>query len=98
MPKPASPARARPRRRPAKPDLELLRVLSNTAAVSGDEGTVRKLVLEAIRPHVDEVTVDALGNVLAVKRAKGRSAPRVLLAAHMDEVGLMIVDHDSDGS
>src|SRR5258706_8606924 len=96
MPKPASPAR--PRRRPAKPDLELLRALSNTAAVSGDEGAVRKLVLEAIRPHVDEVTVDTLGNVLAVKRAKGRAAPRLLLAAHMDEVGLMIVDHDTDGS
>src|SRR5512144_1128529 len=92
MPKPA-------RRAPAKPDLELLRALSNAAAVSGDEGAVRKLVLDAIRPHADEVKVDALGNVLAVKRAaRGHSAPRLLLAAHMDEVGLMIVDHDSDGS
>src|SRR4029078_10963958 len=93
MPKHTAPGRA-----PAKPDLELLRVLSNAAAVSGDEGAVRKLVLEAIRPHVDEVTVDALGNVLAVKTGKGRAAPRVLLAAHMDEVGLMIVDYDTDGS
>ena len=98
MPRRTAPARA------AKPDLELLRALSNAAAVSGDEGAVRKLVLEAIRPHVDEVHVDALGSVLAVKRAakgrsaKGGSAPRLLLAAHMDEVGLMIVDHDSDGS
>jgi tetrahedral aminopeptidase len=94
------PTPARPRRRaPAKPDLELLRALSNAVAVSGDEGAVRKLVLEAVRPHVDEVRVDALGNVLAVKRAAhGRSAPRLLVAAHMDEVGLMIVDYDSDGS
>jgi putative aminopeptidase FrvX len=88
---------SKPRR--SKPDLELLRALSNAAAVSGDEGAVRKLVLEAIRPHVDEVKVDTLGNVLAVKRAaKGRPGPRLLLAAHMDEVGLMIVDHDADGS
>ena len=93
------PKQTQPRRAPAKPDLELLRALSNAAAVSGDEGAVRKLVLEAIGPYADEVKVDALGNVLAVKRAaKGRSAPRLLLAAHMDEVGLMIVDHDTDGS
>jgi putative aminopeptidase FrvX len=93
-----------PRRAPAerasrsRPDLDLLRALSNAAGVSGDEGPVRKLVLEAIGPHVDEVRVDALGNVLAMKRAsKGRKGPRLLLAAHMDEVGLMVVDHDSDG-
>src|SRR6266849_857387 len=101
MPKKAQPRRA-PAQRPfgqVKPDLELLRALSNAAAVSGDEGAVRKLVLEAIGPHVDEVKVDALGNVLAMKRAaKGRNRPRLLLAAHMDEVGMMIVDHDSDGS
>ena len=99
-------AARRPRRTPAappprqaEPDLDLLRQLSNAVGVSGDEGAVRRLVLEAIRPHVDEVKVDALGSVLAVKRAaKNRNAPRVLLAAHLDEVGLMILDHDADGS
>jgi endoglucanase len=84
--------------RRVQPNLDLLRALSNAAAVSGDEGAVRKLVLEAIGPHVDEAKVDALGNVLAVKHAaRGRNSPRLLLAAHMDEVGMMIVDHDSDG-
>ena len=107
--KPARPARsAPPRRQPAASlppsqaavaDLDLLRQLSNAVAVSGDEGAVRRLVLEAIRPYVDEVKVDALGSVLAVKRApRKRDAPRVLLAAHMDEVGLMILDHEADGS
>ncbi len=85
---------------PAAPalDLELVRALSNATAVSGDEGAVRRLVLEAVRPHAAEVKVDALGNVLAVLPANKRNAPRVLLAAHMDEVGLMVVDHDSDGA
>ncbi len=98
--KPSRPARAKALTPAwAVADVALARELSNAVAVSGDEGAVRRLVLEAIGPHVDEARVDALGNVLAVKRAAPgtRHAPRVLLAAHMDEVGFMIVDHDTDG-
>jgi endoglucanase len=95
----AAPAR-RKRRAAAQPDYTLLADLANAAAISGDEGAVRRLVLDAIRPHVDDVRVDTLGNVLAVKRAAPRTRRplRFMLAAHMDEVGLMVVDHDSDGS
>jgi len=82
----------------ATPDLDFVAQLSNTVGVSGDEGAVRRLILDAIRPHVDDVRVDALGNVLAVKRSRSRNAQRVLMAAHMDEVGFMITGHDSDGS
>ncbi len=78
-------------------DIELLRQLSNAAAVSGDEGAVRQLVLNAIRPHADEVKVDALGNVLAIKKGTGKGE-RVLVAAHMDEVGFMISDIEADGA
>lgn len=102
--KPAAPAGrdrvgARPARLdagPASAEVRLLKQLADAVAVSGDEGAVRKLVLEAIRPHVDSVRVDALGNVLAVKKGTGRD--RVLVAAHMDEVGFMVSGHDSDGS
>ncbi|MCC7358278.1 MAG: hypothetical protein IT317_02305 [Anaerolineales bacterium] len=83
-------------------DWEQVRALSNATAVSGDEGAVRRLVLGWLRAPgaaARDVTVDALGSVLAVLPATGRRpAARVLIAAHMDEVGLMIVDHDSDGS
>jgi len=78
-------------------ELDLLRELSNAVAVSGDEGAVRRLVLETIRDDVDETKVDALGNVLALKKGTGRSG-RVLIAAHMDEVGFMVTDYDSDGT
>ncbi len=92
---------AQPRRNAPAPaaDLALAERLSNAVAVSGDEGAVRRLILEAIRPHVDEVQVDALGNVLARKRAagRGRRPERVLVAAHMDEVGFMVSGFDSDG-
>src|SRR5512136_1352159 len=77
--------------------VKLLERLSNACGVSGDEGEVRKIVLEKIRPHADEVKVDALGNVLATKRGSGEHPLRVMLAAHMDEVGLMVTNDESDG-
>ena len=77
--------------------LKLLEKLCNAIAVSGDEGEVRKIVLEEIKPHADEVRVDALGNVLATKHGRGGKRLRVMLDAHMDEVGLMIVADEGDG-
>ena len=77
--------------------LKLLEKLCNVIAVSGDEGEVRKIVLQEIKPYADEVKVDALGNVLATKLGQGRKRTRVMLDAHMDEVGFMIVDEDGEG-
>jgi endoglucanase len=79
------------------PQLNLLEKLCNLIAVSGDEGEVRKIVLAEIKDHADEVRVDALGNVLATRRGRGAKRVCVLLDAHMDEVGLMIVADDSEG-
>ena len=77
----------------------ILKELSDAVGVSGDEGGVRAVVLEAIREHVDEVRGDALGNILAVKRgtAPEEQRLRVMVDAHMDEIGLMVVGHDNDG-
>src|SRR5215475_7514278 len=77
--------------------LKLLEKLCNVIAVSGDEGEVRKIVLEEIKSCVDEVKVDALGNVLATKRGRGTKRTRVMLDAHMDEVGFMLVADDGEG-
>lgn len=76
---------------------KLLERLSNACGVSGDEGEIRKIVLEEVRPHADEVKVDALGNVLVTKRGHGENCLRVMLAAHMDEVGLMIMNDEGEG-
>lgn len=78
--------------------ISLLERLSNACAVSGDEGEVRKIVLNEIRPHADEVKVDTLGNVLAIKRGIREPRLRVMLAAHMDEVGLMLTHDMGDGN
>src|SRR5512138_328740 len=77
--------------------LKLLEKLCNVIAVSGDESEVRKIVLEEVKPYVDEVKVDALGNVLATKQGRGRKRLRVMLDAHMDEVGFIIVAEDGEG-
>jgi len=79
--------------------LKLLEKLCNVIAVSGDEGEVRKIVLEEVEPYADEVKVDMMGSVLAMKRGRARSGKRmrVMLDAHMDEVGFMIVADDGEG-
>jgi endoglucanase len=81
----------------ANAQIKLLERLTNACAVSGDEHEVRQIVLEQVRPLVDEVRIDALGNVLATKRGQGENRMRVLLAAHMDEVGF-IITHSDDSS
>ena len=72
--------------------IALLERLTNAVAVSGDEAEVRAIVLESIREVADDVRVDALGSVLAVRKAESESPVRVMIAAHMDEVGFMLVD------
>jgi len=77
--------------------LKLLEKLTNVIAVSGDEGEVRKIVLEEIKPYTDDVQVDAMGNVLATRSGRGAKRTRVMVDAHMDEVGFMIVADDTEG-
>ncbi|MCK6538876.1 MAG: hypothetical protein L6Q26_02365 [Anaerolineales bacterium] len=79
------------------PQIKLLEKLCNAIAVSGDEGEVRKIVLEEVEPYADEVKVDALGNVLATRRGSGKKRVRVMLDAHIDEVGFFIVGEDGEG-
>ena len=77
--------------------LKLLERLCNAVAVSGDEGEVRAIVLDEVRPLVDEVRVDALGNVLATRKGSGKDRLRVMMAAHMDEVGFILVADEGGG-
>lgn len=77
--------------------IALLERLSNACGVSGYEDEVREIVLNQIRPYVDEIKIDTLGNVLAIRNAKINNPLRVMLDAHMDEVGFMIVEEENDG-
>jgi endoglucanase len=76
----------------------LLEKLCNACAVSGDEGEVRKIVLDQGENYADSVQVDALGSVLITRKGSGRRKRlQVMLAAHMDEIGFMITADDGNG-
>jgi putative aminopeptidase FrvX len=77
--------------------IALLERLCNACAVSGDEGEVRDIVLAEVRPYTEQVQVDALGNVLVRVTGQGENRLRVMLAAHMDEVGFMLTSDEEDG-
>ena len=91
-------ARSRPSRTAQRSHLALLRTLTEAAGVSGDEGEVRRLVRGQVAPVADDLQVDSLGNLLAVRQGRGARRVRVMLSAHMDEVGLMITGAETDGS
>jgi endoglucanase len=73
---------------------ELLRRLSNAHGISGSEGSVGAVIRKELKGHVDEIHEDPLGNLIAVKKG-GKF--RVMLAAHMDEIGLMVKHIDDKG-
>jgi endoglucanase len=80
-------------------NLDLLTRLSEVSGVSGDEARVRRILADAVRPHVDRLHADSMGNLHAEKdpTAQGPGDFRVMLAAHMDEVGLMVSRIGGDG-
>jgi putative aminopeptidase FrvX len=73
-----------------------LEKLSNACGVTGREEEVRNLMIKLMKPHVDEIAVDRLENVIAIKKGK-KSKPKVMLAAHMDEIGLMVKTITKEG-
>jgi endoglucanase len=81
--------------------LELLKTLSDTPGISGFEERVQEIVRAELAPACDEVWEDRLGNVIGLKRASGPpaggSALKVMLAAHVDEIGFMVKHVDKEG-
>ncbi len=73
-----------------------LEKLSNATGVTGRENKVRELLSLMLKPYSDEIQVDRMENIIAVKKGKPK-APKIMLAAHMDEVGLMVKTITKDG-
>jgi len=78
--------------------VRLLETLCGAGGISGQEGEVRKIIKAELAGHADDLRIDALGNILVTKAGKGRGGRlRVMVAAHMDEVGLIVTGDDKDG-
>jgi endoglucanase len=78
-------------------DTALLKALSEAHGISGKEDAVRRIILNTIDGHADDIRIDPLGSVTARKAGAGARRRRVMLAAHMDEVGFMVTGVDGDG-
>jgi endoglucanase len=75
---------------------EMIKRLVETYGPSGREEEIAALIQELVRPYVDDLRTDALGNVIALKRGTGGGQP-VMVAAHMDEIGLIVTWVDDKG-
>ncbi len=81
-------------------DIGLLQRLSDAPGVSGFEGEAQRIAYEELARHADEVWRDRMGNVIALRKARrGARAPtrRLLYAAHVDEIGMMVSHVDDEG-
>jgi putative aminopeptidase FrvX len=76
-------------------NVELLKTICETPGAPGFEQRIRQLVLKEIHGLVDELSIDNMGNVIAVK--KGKQRKKVMIAAHMDEIGFIVTHIDDDG-
>jgi len=75
----------------------LLKKLTETFSPSGFETVIREVIRKEIKPLADEIRVDALGNLIAHKGAKSKNGLKIMLAGHMDEIGLMVTHVDQHG-
>ena len=74
----------------------LLKELTEASGVSGNEKNVRDLIISEIKDFVDSYKIDRIGNIIAYKKGKD-TGKKLMVTAHMDEVGLMIKDIDNEG-
>ena len=77
--------------------LNNLKELCRLNGASGDEGAVRAFIIDKIKDNAD-YSVDSMGNIIAFKKGRGVPKNKIMLDAHMDEVGFIITSVQSDGA
>jgi endoglucanase len=77
--------------------LKLLRTVSETIGITGHEEGIREVVKELWQPFTDEFRTDALGNLIALQKGSGQAPrPGLMVAAHMDEIGLIVTGFEDE--
>ena len=77
---------------------ELIKTLCTLCGTSGREDEVRDFIINEIKDYADKITVDPLGNLIVFKKGKNPAKKKVMLDAHMDEVGFIITSINPDGT
>ncbi len=77
--------------------MKLLKELSEAAGVSGAEGKIREIIKRELKGKVDEIREDAMGNLIALKKGKAKNPKKIMIAAHMDEIGFFVRYIDDKG-
>lgn len=75
----------------------LEKLIAPTPSVSGREGGIRGTITDLMLPLVDELSTDALGNLICHKKGSDSAAERVMLVAHMDEIGFIVTFIEENG-
>ena len=75
---------------------DLIKKLTEAYGPSGYEHSIRQIIRDEVRGYADEIRTNALGSLIALKRGKGKGK-KVMLAAHMDEIGVMVTYIDEKG-
>ncbi|MDY0234503.1 MAG: M42 family metallopeptidase [Gudongella sp.] len=76
---------------------DFLSMLSNGNGISGFEYRIKDTIIDAFREYSDEIEVDRLGNIIALKKGTGNGKIKIMIAAHMDEIGLMVKAIENNG-
>ena len=76
---------------------QLIKTLTEMKGTSGHEGRIRDFMRSELTPLVDRVEQDGLGGIFGVRDSKQEDAPRIMIAAHMDEVGFMVTNITPNG-
>lgn len=77
--------------------IELLKILCGLDGVSGREDQVREFILQEAKPYADSIRTDALGNLIVFKKGQKATGSKLMLTAHMDEVGIIITHIQDNG-
>jgi len=78
-------------------DEDLLRELTQLWGVGGFERAVREYISEKAAPYADEMWTDAIGNLIVRRKGSSEAGKKIMLAAHMDEIGFMVKKIEEDG-
>ena len=78
-------------------EIKLVEELCMTPGISGHEEKIAEIIKRELKDVADDIETDLMGNVIATKKGSDKKGPKVMLAAHMDEIGLMVRYIDDNG-